>query len=527
MLRTTIGVACGCLAAALVLLLKGSNISTSLLVNLAVAGFGIAAALAALWINLRRNGVRPVRSVLAHEGGNVALIFGLGAMMLVMAVAFAIDLTRVVSVRSNLQDALDAATLAGARETTTEKMYSAADVALSAHTGTIKGLESLKTDFQLQGDTLVGAATADVTPIFMGLPPGKPFKIAADTSVERGIAGSLEVALVLDTTDSMNGASGNSTKLATLKAAAKDLVLKVTKDPKADVKIAVIPFGQYVNIGISRRDEPWANVPSDSQEGTQRICKKTGEKETYCSAWQQTPCTKVSDGVPYQSSCDTNVCAQWKERDKQICEGGYTTKTFRGCIGSPAYPDNVQDKNPSRLYPGMMNVSCGSEFLPLTNKQGPVISTIEGLKGAGNTYIPSGLAWGFNALSAPQPLKEAAPYDPSGKNMRPRKVIVLMTDGENTLFMRPANGAHDLTSPPSGKPTTQTNDFTLELCANAKAEKIEIYTIAFQVTNGPAKTMLQKCATDGSHYFDATDSQKLMDAFSSIAESLKSIFISS
>lgn len=52
-------------------------------------------------------------------------------------------------------------------------------------------------------------------------------------------------------------------RLKTLKTAATNLVNTLTADPKADVKIAVVPFAQYVNTGVARRNEPWMNVPAD------------------------------------------------------------------------------------------------------------------------------------------------------------------------------------------------------------------------------------------------------------------------
>ena len=44
-------------------------------------------------------------------------------------------------------------------------------------------------------------------------------------------------------------------KLTSRKQAASALVTKITADPKADVKIAVIPYGQYVNIGVANRNQ--------------------------------------------------------------------------------------------------------------------------------------------------------------------------------------------------------------------------------------------------------------------------------
>jgi hypothetical protein len=150
------------------------------------------------------------------------------------------------------------------------------------------------------------------------------------------------------------------------------------------------------------------------------------------------------------------------------------------------------------------------------------------LSAVGETYIPAGMAWGLNALSPAKPLTEAAPFDPTGDNMKPRKAIVLMTDGENTKYLQPKStpaGLHNGNSATAPAKSSQTNDFTLELCANAKKAGIEVYTISFQVTNATAKDLMKKCATNDEHNFDASNAAKLNEAFAAIADSLKNIFI--
>jgi hypothetical protein len=54
-----------------------------------------------------------------------------------------------------------------------------------------------------------------------------------------------------------------------------------------------------------------------------------------------------------------------------------------------------------------------------------------------------------------------------------------------------------------------------------KKQNIEIYTVAFMVDDETAKTMLESCATDKNHYFDASDTSKLLEAFTAISKSLR------
>src|SRR5690606_26047171 len=97
----------------------------------------------------------------------------------------------------------------------------------------------------------------------------------------------------------------------------------------------------------------------------------------------------------------------------------------------------------------------------------PVESAIKTLKAEGATYIPAGLAWGWNLLSPGAPFTEGAAYDPA--NRKPRKALVLMTDGANTLEPK-ADGSHG-----SKTPSPLADKYTAELCENIKKQKIEVY----------------------------------------------------
>lgn len=82
--------------------------------------------------------------------------------------------------------------------------------------------------------------------------------------------------------------------------------------------------------------------------------------------------------------------------------------------------------------------------------------------------------------------------------LKPKKYIVLMTDGEN-------NNASD-------------NNSTNAQCNRAKAQDITVYTVGFMLSSTTAKDFLQKCATSAKTYFDATDGAALSAAFAEIAQ---------
>jgi hypothetical protein len=197
----------------------------------------------------------------------------------------------------------------------------------------------------------------------------------------------------------------------------------------------------------------------------------------------------------------------------------------------------LDDQNPSIPYPGFLdqggNKSCLSEITPLTDDQNRIQNAIAGMTTSSpgysaNTYIPAGMIWGVNMLSPTAPLTEGAPYDP--KNLSPRKVIVLMTDGLNSrkvIMSGPNKGGYQDIPIAGDKPnpgqTRQVNKDTETVCDYAKSKKMEIFSIAFMVDDGDAKSLLEDCATDAQHYYDATNSEALAEAFAGIGQSLTNV----
>jgi len=97
-------------------------------------------------------------------------------------------------------------------------------------------------------------------------------------------------------------------------------------------------------------------------------------------------------------------------------------------------------------------------------------------------------------------------------------VLVLMTDGANTKTMQ-SNGRHD------GGAGAQANSYTAELCNNIKAEYIEIFTVAFEITDVTVQALMRSCASDAANYFDATNSAALDSAFQTIAAAIRDLRI--
>ncbi|MFT3989419.1 pilus assembly protein TadG-related protein [Aestuariivirga sp.] len=189
-------------------------------------------------------------------------------------------------------------------------------------------------------------------------------------------------------------------------------------------------------------------------------------------------------------------------------------------------------------------------IVPLTYNRSKIETAIDAMTASGSTVIPEGLAWGWRVLSPTEPFtkveagsKNAADTIAPYHHPRWRKVMVLMTDGENDVL---SNGSQVNTlngtwysSYGRGKAATANRFGTttatstgaaldanmLTLCSNIKATGIEIYTVAFRVTNTNILANLQACATDSSHYSFAADGVALGTVFNHIGDNVNSTAI--
>lgn len=478
------------------------------------------------------------RRFFASRDGQFTLMMVITTLPLVLAVGFAVDYSRYVSAEKHLQEVADSAALAvaGSPERSEAKLRKVADDFVSSNFAATRIEEVRVASVTLKDDQVDVALEGRLPTTFMGIARYSWLDVKASSLAVRAVTGSVELALVLDNTWSMSeeDTSGVS-KINSLKTAAGALVTELTSNAKADVRIGLVPYADYVNVGVKNRSEPWLSVPADYDvDPKPRVCQKKDVTTTPCLEYAaKYSCTTYIDGVPQNSTCGgqcVRTGTPYTEK-KEVCSGGGGVTKYRwyGCVGSRmSGTTRLNDGSPSVTYPGYVETSqkCLNPIVPLTRDRGVLQSAISGMIiNIGSykpyTYIPAGLIWGVNLLSPPAPFKEASAYDV--KNSSPRKAIVLMTDGENTLRFTSSNGRHAALSSTASTAATQlsrTNADTKAICDYAKSNKIEIFSVAFMVDNADAKAVLEYCATDADHYFDASDSRKLMAAFSGIARSL-------
>ena len=162
-----------------------------------------------------------------------------------------------------------------------------------------------------------------------------------------------------------------------------------------------------------------------------------------------------------------------------------------------------------------MNETCGTEFSALTTNLVSVKTKISSLETAGNTYIPSGVMWGWRTLQDAEPINTQVKFeDENGVNQDASKIMLIMTDGSNTR----SQGGDEPFEHDEGDESAA-NERTSRICEAAKADGITIFTLGFQISTDEEATlnMLRNCATTPEHFYIAGSGQGLLEAFENIS----------
>ena len=426
------------------------------------------------------------------QRGNVAMIFGLAIIPIVGLVGVAIDYSRATNARTSMQSALDVAALAlskDAQTMTTAQLQAKARAVFDAnfHSPNVKNIE-ITPVFSTPADgsftlKLSGSGTVDTTIAGIWQPT---IDIGTSTEVVWGMK-RLELVLALDNTGSM----ASSSKMTQLKLAAKDLLKTMQTAAKKpdDVKVGIVPFATDVNVGTGNVGATW--IRWDEWEASNGTCMNAGKEVTDSN----------SRKITTQSDC--------RNKDKNATWQLNAKSAWLGCVWDR---DQSNDTNnvatssgtKSTLYSAHQAEKCPVQMMTLTNNWTALNSKVDSMKSDGNTNVTIGLQVAFQMLSP------VAPFQASATKADLDKVIILLTDGDNTR-----NRFNDS--------ATGINNRTKLACTNVKAANIKLYTI--RVIDGNA-ALLRDCATKPDMYYDVQNASQLSAVFSTIAQNLANLRLS-
>jgi Flp pilus assembly protein TadG len=519
--------------------------------------------------------------------GNFAIFAAIGMLPLLMAGGIAVDFTALSKTRSQLQQALDTASLAVAREGTEISNARATQIAIDLLVGNF-GLTYTDLKIKREG-TRVTVDAVSMTPLTFGSLFGyDKWPILAQSSADIATV-KYELALVLDTTGSMKGG-----KLAAMKEAVNGMVESMSSqvsDPTY-LKFAVVPFANFVNVGgqfapkfdekgrrIKGTGAEWLDLDGKNpipqhelQAGLSRFqlfehlgqdwagCVETripGKKGTHDIA--DTPAVKSDKSSYFVPAFSIDEPESWgysnsyiaspvdpldmsaSAKTKKLMKYGLPPALAGALVGGAVvvegdtseWTDPVVNAAGSR---GPNNGCVTQPLMPLNSDYKAILAKVDSLQANGTTNIMEGVAWGQRVLSPAEPFSEG---DDKAK-MGTEKIMIVLTDGANVFGNRPVplgssyashgylvDGRLGISAGSSSDTNKLMNEKTLAACEEAKESGTTIYTIRLEEPDVATGTMLQQCATSAAHYFDAPSRSQLDEVFRAINSRVVKVRISS
>ena len=419
-----------------------------------------------------------LRRFVGNRDGGVGPMLALAVLPLFGFVGAAIDYSRAASTRTAMQASLDASALMLSKDAQTipDLAQKASDAFKANFTRPEAYDVQVASQFSQPAEgtfSLKLTASAKVNTLFSKLLGQSTIALSATSEVLWGIK-KLNLALVLDNTGSMQ----SSAKMTNLKTAAHNLLttLKNAAKTDGDVKIAIVPFATDVNAGTGNVNATWIDW-TDWEAANGQCSNNSYSTKSSCQSHG-----KVWTPDPHST---WNGCVYDRDQNNDVAN----TPTLAGA--------------PATLFRAHQAGNCPAAAMPLSTDWTALNAKIDQMTPAGNTNVTIGLAWGFQMLSPVAPFNAPAPAEDLDK------VIILMTDGDNTQNRwSTSNSVIDAR--------------TQKACDNVKAAGIKLYTV--RVIDGDA-TLLKGCATKPAMYYDVQQAIQLNSVFGSIAQNLANLRI--
>jgi Flp pilus assembly protein TadG len=484
----------------------------------------------------------------------------------------AIDFGRWSNASSKTTAALDAALLAAGRQLQTEpgemqKALDAAQLYFTTLTTQRLTVDNATSQFALAdgGMSIEGTATGSIKTPFLSFVAVTALDVKATAKASLAVGGNggnsdLEISLMLDVTESMCdngiGPCTAGAKMDAMKYAAKDLVKIVmgANTSTQTARVALVPFSTRVRVDdetsanaaplmkkLTNLDPTWNGWHNDCQHwsgsGSSTSSESAGTNNWTCDQWVATqvnwkvvPCVtdrtgpdEFTDAPPGANSWlnaheGGRAPVSWDSSDTPLTTQTGTSKT------DPSYNWNYNDAGTC------WDITAPNYVMPLSTDETALNQRIDALEAYGSTSGALGTAWAWYlispnwssiwpAASTPGPYAELTQTNPGGAP-KLRKIAVLMTDGDYNTYREwkdydPVYVANNAKS----------------ICANMKAQGIEIFTVGFELDSLPAAQKaraidtLQTCGTDIAHFYNSIDPAQLKNAFRDIAMKLATLYI--
>jgi len=444
------------------------------------------------------------------DGGNVAILFAVFLVVLLLSIGAAIDIGRWLHAKDQTAAAIDAALLAGGRALQIDGDDEDGAVAAAQQfyaqnvTSRLPVVDDTVT-FKVGdgGTSMTASGEAYIQTPFLRLASIEKLPLinkaeSEFSKAELAVGGNggenLEISMMLDVTGSMAGQ-----KLLDLKEAAKDLIDIVVWDDQKEFtsKVALVPFSEDIR------------MPDSGALNKARGTSLPKEKTVYIDyGWLKYPVDV------YLSDCVVERTGSQRYTDAAPGSGKYV-------LGH--YTTNTEGRGNGKK--GKCTVPSDSAVMPLDDDKSKLKKAVDKLSASGGTAGHLGTAWAWYTLSPNWASLWATPHRPQAygsENLR--KIAILMTDGEYNTQYSSEGVSVSAGEAANGSSTAQAR----ALCTAMKDKGITVYTVGFQLGGeySDAYQTLYQCASEPGKFYSADDGEQLKQAFRDIALKLSSLYLS-
>lgn len=537
--------------------------------------------------------INTFRKYIRNISGTIVVMFAIMAPIIIGSAGMALDFAHAYLVQQRLSQAIDAAALAATAQATDQAtIEQKVKDFFEANYPKEKLGATFDPIVVVEGNQVRVTGRAEYLTFFLSVIGINEILVEAETTVQREMQG-IEVVLVLDNTGSMSSVNNEGVpNIEALKTASRNFISTLfenTSNPES-IKIGMVPYSNSVRVGryglgrnpdntvyadgtvfvdlpsgisyttshssasgwygcvVEHKDTNY-NAAATHVSGSAGQLWRTGSGSgcntaDNCRGHGWAPGVNTND--PYDYDVLDNYEGKWDiymygrlvsngQKCSDLDSGSYdysnsTPSRCSSCTGSggacsAAYcycmvgTSGYSDDGP--------NTGCPyASVLPLTSDMDALNARIDEMYPEGNTLGNIGMAWGYRMISPEAPFEEGAPWD----NPHWRKVVVMMTDGDNTENSR--YSSYWFTNKNSMNVTKFDTRFA-ETCEDMKAQGVIIYTVLFNyedengnpVINENTRNYYRNCASSPDQHYDAPTQEDLIDVFQQISRELSNLHI--
>ncbi|WP_394693693.1 pilus assembly protein TadG-related protein [Hyphobacterium sp.] len=488
-----------------------------------------------------------LRSFAQDNHGNVAMLFSLMLVPIVVMGGGAVDFNMAINARARLAESLDAAALAvgSSPNLLAEDAIALAQAMVAANYPEYEfgDLGPISVNIDETSNIVTVTGTSQVQTAFLGLVGIEHLTVEWETEVRRART-ALELVMVLDNTGSMSGS-----KISALRDAAHMLtdILHDNADDPDMLEIGLVPFSSTVNVGTEHERAWWLDPDGIAPNHSNNFYPDANRWDVIDSMQYESwdGCVEARDipldieDVPPSPSDPDTLFLPYFAPDEPSYYSGYSNSYMSDGTGSSNQLFRLMNAykyagvNPSGAA---SNWGCTARpITPLTQSRSVIDAAVDDMIASGTTNIPIGISWGVRVLSPQEPFTEGNAYD-DDENI---KAMVILTDGENVINGRGninysdysgygyiREGRLGLVTSSSWALGNALDERTAAACAYAREQGIRVYTITFQVNSTSTRDMMRDCASHPSLYFDSPSNEALRNAFELIAGDLTNLRLS-